>query len=223
MRITHGRITLELHELARRGGLPLLLLHSLCGSSADWGEAPATWPGPVFALDFAGHGHSDWVVGGAYYPEMLAGDADAALAHIGNAAVAGAGVGAYAALLLAGARSTAVPAALLLPGAGLAGGGPQPDHGREFPEFILVARRPGVADTDLMVRTLERDVRPVDYAEGFARAAERILLLEDGEPRPPWWEATRRSPVAESITADLPSALTRLHATAHLRSTVTDY
>jgi pimeloyl-ACP methyl ester carboxylesterase len=212
MRIRHGRISLELHELARRDGVPLLLLHSLCGSSAEWGEAPATWPGPVFALDFAGHGLSEWIVGGAYYPEMLAGDADAALAHIGNAAVAGAGVGAYVALLLAGACSAAVPAALLVSGTGLAGGGPQPDYQREFPEFAVVERRPGIADP--MVRTLECDVRPVDYATAFARAAKRILLLEDTAPRPPWWEGARCSPAAESITADLPSALARLHAAA---------
>ena len=39
MRIKHGRVTLELHELARRDGPALLLLHALFGSSADWGEA----------------------------------------------------------------------------------------------------------------------------------------------------------------------------------------
>jgi pimeloyl-ACP methyl ester carboxylesterase len=214
MRITHGRMTLELHELARRAGLPLLLLHSLGGSSADWGEAPATWPGPVFALDFAGHGHSEWVVGGAYCPEMLAGDADAALAHIGTAAIVGAGLGAYVALLLAAARSAAVPAVLLLPGPGLAGGGPHPDHGRKFPELMVVDRRPGIADP--MVRTLEHDVRPVDYAEAFARVATRILLGEDLQVRPPWWDAVRRAPAAEGIGVDLASALARLHAAARL-------
>src|SRR5262249_28271494 len=88
MRLRHGRISLELHELAQRHGPPLLLLHALFASSDDWGEAPALWPGPVYALDFSGHGRSDWITGGSYYPEQLAGDADAALQHLGRAAVA---------------------------------------------------------------------------------------------------------------------------------------
>jgi pimeloyl-ACP methyl ester carboxylesterase len=210
MRIQHGRVTLELHELVRRDGPALLLLHGLFGSSADWGEAPATWRGPVFALDFAGHGQSEWVAGGAYYPEMLAGDADAVLAHVGQAAVAGAGVGAYVALLVAGARHDVVPAALLLPGAGLAGGGALPDFHSEFPQFEVAARKAG--ECDPLVRILERDIRPVDYAEPFACAAHRLLLAEDGESRPPWWEAARRSPSAEVVTADLPAALVHLNA-----------
>jgi pimeloyl-ACP methyl ester carboxylesterase len=210
MRIKHGRIHLELHELAQRDGLPLLLLHALFGSSADWGEAPGLWPGPVFALDFAGHGQSESIVGGAYYPELLVGDADVALGHIGRAAIVGAGVGAYVALLLAGARRDNVPAAVLLPGAGLAGGGALPDFHREFPQLALTARLPDGCDP--MVQSMERDVRPVDYAESFAHAARRLLLVEDGEPRPPWWEAARRSASARVIQCDLPVALTQLHA-----------
>jgi pimeloyl-ACP methyl ester carboxylesterase len=211
MRIKHGRVTLALHELARREGLPLLLLHGLYGSSADWGEAPGSWPGAVWALDFAGHGDSESIVGGAYYPELLVGDADAALAHIGRAALAGAGVGAYVALLLAGARHAAVPAALLLPGAGLAGGGAFPDFQREFLQPDFATREPGMHDPS--VSMLEHDVRPVDYAESFARAARRLLLVEDGESRPPWWEATRHSPTAETVTPDLRTALARLGIT----------
>ncbi len=211
MRIKHGRVTLELHELAHRSGVPVLCLHALYGTSADWGEAAATWPGAVFALDFAGHGHSESIVGGAYYPELLVGDADAVLAYIGGAAIAGAGLGAYVALLLAGARREAVPGALLLPGAGLAGGGALPDFQREFPSFTMAEREAG--GWDPMVHTLDRDVRPVEYAEPFARAARRLLLVEDGTPRPPWWEAARRSPSAEVIHTDVPAALQYLSAT----------
>jgi pimeloyl-ACP methyl ester carboxylesterase len=223
MRIKHGRVTLELRELTRRSGVPALFLHALYGSSADWGEAPATWPGPVFALDFAGHGNSESIVGGAYYPELLVGDADAALAHIGPAALVGAGLGAYVSLLLAGARRAAVPAALLLPGAGLAGGGALPDFQREFPSFSVAARVAGGCDP--MVHTLDRDVRPVDYAEPFARAARRLLLVENGTLRPPWWAAARHSPSAEVIHTDLHAALDRLAATlptAHW-SLITDH
>ena len=202
---------LELHELKGGEGHPLLLVHALFGSSADWAEAPAAWPGAVCALDMSGHGRSDWVRGGAYYPELLAADIDAALARIGPVCLAGAGFGAYASLLVAGARHDLVRGVLLLPGTGLAGGGPQPD-------FATPSGRPDelAADTrgpfDPMVRTLERDVRPPEFAVAVARPIRRILLLEDGDPRPPWWEAVRALPASEHIEGDVRSALLHLRA-----------
>jgi pimeloyl-ACP methyl ester carboxylesterase len=204
MRITHGRIALELHELAGRDGPTLLLLHALFGSSEDWGEAPAAWPGRVYALDFSGHGRSDWLIGGSYYPELLAADVDAALAHTGPALIAGAGLGAYVALLVAGARPDLAPAALLLPGAGLEGGGALPDFEREFPDVeAWMDQTAAVGRCDPLVRMLDLLVRPADYAEAFARAARRLLLAEGGPPRPPWWEAVRGSPSAEPLELGL--------------------
>src|SRR4030095_14377617 len=100
--LRHGRVTLALHALrAAEGGCALLCLHGLHGSSEDLAELAGGWPGPVCALDFAGHGRSAWCRGGVYSPELLAGDADVALARIGTACVAGIGLGAYVALLLA--------------------------------------------------------------------------------------------------------------------------
>src|SRR5262249_23532908 len=132
-----GEVALALHELrsgsragAPGGAPPLLLVHALEGSTRDWlphGEAIlAAWRGPVFAIDLAGHGESEWRVGGAYTPELFAADVDAVLASIGRSALAGAGVGAYACLLVAAARRDLVPGAALLPGRGLAGGGALP-------------------------------------------------------------------------------------------------
>jgi len=211
MRLRHGRIELELHQRARRDGLPLLLLHALYGSSADWGEAVAVWPGSIYALDFCGHGHSDWLTGGGYCPELLVGDADAALAHIGRAAVAGAGLGAYVALLLAGTRPADVPAALLLPGAGLDGSGATPDFSRRFPTHLIGVEPPAsAARHDPLVCANEMSVRPIAYAQAFAETARRLLLFEDGAPRPPWWDAARQSPVAEVFSGDLDAALRRL-------------
>ena len=219
--LVHGRVVLALHELGGGGaheqGPALLLLHGLGGSSADWEEhaaALALWPGPVRALDFAGHGESGRVRGGAYYAELLLGDADAALAHLGRAAVAGAGLGAYIALLLAGARPDAVTGTLLLPGAGLAGGGALPDfenveHRRLTPDDES-AERLEAAGCDPRLSVLERDIRPVDYAESFAARARRLLFVEDGTPRPPWWEVARKSAAAEGAPAELGEALRRL-------------
>lgn len=210
MRLRHARTELELHELSQRDGPALLLLHALGGSSADWSEAAAQWPGRVFALDFSGHGRSQWVRGGVYLAELLAGDADAALAHVGAAAVAGAGVGAYVALLLAGGRPATVPAALLLPGCGLAGGGPRPDFDR--PPLPAVPSPSLPAGCDPQLGVLLHDTRPPDYAAHFAAAARCLLLLDDGGERPPWWEAAQRAAVAEVIATDVRSALSRLAA-----------
>lgn len=215
MRIRSGRVHLELHELAKRSGPSVLLLHALFGSSADWGETPSAWPGPVYALDFAGHGRSEWVSGGAYTPETLAADADAALHKVGSCAVVGAGVGAYVALLVAGARRDAIPAALLLPGAGLSGGGALPDFSRShaFRGFdVAVPGEPTVRGYDPMVRSLAYDIRPVDYTQQFAGAARHLLLIEDDNQRPPWWEEARCLQSAVAFTADMREAFARLAA-----------
>jgi hypothetical protein len=49
-------------------------------------------------------------------------------------------------------------------------------------------RAPGQTGPDPLVRRCERDVRPTDYAEPFARAA-RQLLIGDVAPRPAWLQA----------------------------------
>jgi pimeloyl-ACP methyl ester carboxylesterase len=211
IRIRHGRVSIALHELRDAPGPALLCLHAVGGSGEDFREAASAWPGRVFALDFPGHGRSDPLRGGAYHPELLAADADAALARIGPAHLAGVGSGAYAALLLAGGRPGLVAAALLLPGAGLAGGGPAPDFaGDTHARWADLA--PPLPGCDPAARRLERDVRPADYAQEFARAARRLLLAEDGAPRPPWWEAARASPSAEPAPPELSRALVRLGA-----------
>lgn len=214
--IHNGRVRLALHERKGGAGVPLLLLHALYGSSADWPAAVDGWPGPVHALDFSGHGESAWVRGGSYHIERFLSDADLALRAIGSAAVAGAGVGAWYALLLAGTRSDRVPACLLLPGAGLVGGGIEPDPldtTPTVPDREEIARFEGHCDPYCMA--MERDPRPPSFAEPFAKAARRILMVEDRGPLPPWWE-TARACGAEVVDAgpagpaDLEAALAAL-------------
>lgn len=209
--LRHARVALALHELARRDGPTLLLLHALGGDARGWGSLPDAWPGRVLALDFSGHGASEWVRGGAYSPELLAGDVDAALAEIGHATLAGAGVGAYVALLLAGARAAQVPAALLLPGAGLSGGGPQPDWDRPVLRAVTPAAHPPLPPgCDPQCCMLLADPRPPEYAARFAAAVRRLVLLEDDLPRPPWWEAVRRAANTEVVRGDATAALRAL-------------
>ncbi|MGH9132334.1 MAG: alpha/beta fold hydrolase, partial [Ilumatobacteraceae bacterium] len=126
-RLTHNRVSLALHRLGDGEGRALLLLHGLGERSpALPPEWAAAWPGPVTALDFTGHGRSTVPRGGGYTAELLLADADTALEHLGQATVVGRGLGAYIALLLAGARASDVIGTVLADGPGLAGGPTEP-------------------------------------------------------------------------------------------------
>jgi pimeloyl-ACP methyl ester carboxylesterase len=211
-RLRHGRIGLALHQLSREEGPALLLLHALYESSRGWGDLPRHWPGAVYGVDFSGHGDSDRIRGGAYIAEILLGDADAALAHIGPAAVAGAGIGAYVALLLAGTRRDQVPAACLMPGAGLAGGGHRPDFSAPFAVPIAAAAENRDGETDPFLRLLESDVRPTEYATRFAAATRKLLMVELAGDAPPWWRATQRTAATQTVDSNPVAAIESLAA-----------
>ena len=155
----------------------------------------AAWPGPVYALDFTGHGESTVAKGGGYTPEVLMGDADAALGVLGSATVAGRGLGAYIALLLAGGRPAEVRGAILLDGPGLGGGGPAPGS----PSVVYIDRAADAPPDQFALAELARDPRPPDYASAFARLAiqssglaEPISVAAVG--RPPWLDAVVDEP-----------------------------
>lgn len=216
MRLRHARRSIELHTLRSQPGVDLLVLHSQFGSATEAVSFAEHWPGPVHALDFPGHGASEWLEGGAYCPEHLVASADLALQQIdAPIALVGVGLGAYVGLLLAGGRADRVGAALLLPGRGLEGGGPEPNPVRELP--TLHERLATVSSdhgNDPLVVGLDLFCRPPEYAARFAAAARRLHLVEDGEPRPPWWEAARRSPNAITTRGHLAALLAALHLAA---------
>jgi pimeloyl-ACP methyl ester carboxylesterase len=190
--LRHNAVDLALHHLAGEadGGRPLLLLHGL-GERApdktpDWAER---WRGPVHALDFTGHGRSTIPRGGGYSAEVLMADADVALSFLGPATVVGHGLGAYIALLIAGARPQLVKGAVLCDGPGLFGGGVGPMSAT----ILSGLDQPGPPDPWAMVE-LTRDVRPPDYAANFVRAALQLSGLSwpfavCARWRPPWLEA----------------------------------
>ncbi|MDJ0852372.1 MAG: alpha/beta hydrolase [Myxococcota bacterium] len=217
-KLVHGRIELALHALrgARPGGdaaPALLLLHDLAGRSPSRVPASlASWPGAVHALDFTGHGASTLPRGGGYTAEVLLGDADAALRHLGGATLLGRGLGAYVALLLAGVRASQVRGAILCDGPGLAGGGPLPAT-----PFLPDAPLAGSAPPDpWALYELSRDPRPPDYVVSFARMAAQLSGLESPvavccTERPSWLEHVVREPGVVETT--LPKALARYACT----------
>lgn len=189
--LTHNKVRLALHELrASDAGRPLLLLHGLGESSFDhvpvWAH---NWPGAVHALDFTGHGGSTVPLGGGYAAEILLADADVALAALGECTVVGRGLGAYVALLLAGARPSLVRGAVLCDGPGLAGGAVAPTS-QSF--FVLPAAQR--APDPYALFELSRDLRPPDYATTFVRlalegSAMREPIAVAAIVRPPWLAA----------------------------------
>jgi pimeloyl-ACP methyl ester carboxylesterase len=203
VKLRHNKVELALHELRAGPGPKLLLLHGLGERSpAKPPPAAAGWLGPVYALDFTGHGESTVPRGGGYTAEILMGDVDAALAQLGSATLVGRGIGAYIALLCAGARPELVRGAILLDGPGLAGGSPRPGTP------IVPSPDPGAVgppDPFALVE-LAVDVRPPDYATSFARQATQLSDLERPLSvctleKPEWLRAVLTEPGVEETDA----------------------
>lgn len=206
VRLRHGRVDLALHRVRDGQGRALLLLHGLGERTAE--AVPAVydaWPGPVWGLDFTGHGASTVPTGGGYTAEILLADADAALRHVGEATVAGRGLGAWIALLLIGARPERAIGAILADGPGLIGGGVQP--GSPFVVDVTPAdeARPNGSPDRFALIELARDVRPPDYASLFVRFAfEGSSLAEPivvaAVSRPEWLAAVAAEPGVVEMT-----------------------
>ncbi len=203
--LTHGKSHLALHLLREGWGRPLLLLHGLGEHSpATVPEHLAAWTGPVYALDLTGHGASTRPQGGGYTAEMLMGDVDAAIAHLGSVTVYGRGLGAYIALLIAGARPPDVHGIILADGPGLVGGGIRPGS-PHIPEAGVEV--PGAPDPFVLAE-MSRDVRPADYAVEYVRQIMQWSGLD--QPivvttvvRPEWLAAVVAEPgVVECSLAD---------------------
>ena len=223
MQLFHGRAAVELHTLKSAKGRPLLLLHALGSNAGAWPDAILDWSeGPVYAVDFAGHGQSGRLRGGAYYPEHFLADADLALEKLAEpCAVLGAGIGAYVALLLAGSRPDSVLGALLIDGAGLDGVGSQPDNELTFEDvegfesFIAEASMEFSVGTDPLAAQCAGDMRPTEYAASFAQAARPMLFSESvglDRAAPAWWTAGYEANRGIAAPKDLSAGLAELGA-----------
>lgn len=198
VRLRHNRIELALHRL-RAAQVPdvhpVLHLHGLAECTPAEPPASVTsWPGEIWGLDFTGHGRSTIPHGGGYTAELLMGDVDAALAHLGPVTVVGRGLGAYVALLVAGARPALVHGAVLLDGPGIVGGGIGPSTPR-----ITLAPLRGTTPDPFALAELTVDVRPPDYALTYLHLAVQGSALATpvtlaGHVRPPWMAAIEHEP-----------------------------
>jgi len=188
--LTHNKVQLAVHLLRAGDGQPLLLLHGLGEHTPA--VAPAwtePWVGPVYGLDFTGHGATTVPMGGGYSAETMLADTDIALAHLGPCTIVGRGLGAYVALMIAGARPQLVRGAVLCDGPGLWGGATGPTS----TSFHSVDPPYGAPDPNALI-DLSRDLRPPDYASLFVRLAlEHSGLAEPitvtAVVRPPWLAA----------------------------------
>ncbi len=200
--VRHHHVDLAIHELRAGTGRPLLTLHALGARTPSvepvW---TASWPGPVLGLDFTGHGASTVPVGGGYSAELLMGDVDTALGELGPCTILGHGLGAYIALLIAGARPRLVRGAILADGSGLSGGVPGPSSS------LVVESLPhqGVAPDPWARFELSRDPRPADYAVSYVRQA--VILSGLPSPiavcarwRPGWLGAVADDPAVLDVT-----------------------
>jgi len=200
--LRHNKVDLALHTLADGDGPRLLLLHGL-GERSPREVAPhIEWPGSIHALDFTGHGDSTIPQGGGYTAEILMGDVDLALEHLGPTTILGRGLGAYVALLIAGARAELVRGAIITDGPGLFGGpsGPTSPLVAEVPTSTV-----STTPDPFALIELSRDVRPDDYALTFARQAIETSDLESplavaAMGRPPWLERVVEDLVLEPTT-----------------------
>lgn len=203
--LQHNKISLAVHHIRDGVGRPLLLLHGLGEDAAAMATLPLAWAGPVWALDFTGHGQSTVPRGGGYSAEILMADVDIALRYIGEATLLGRGLGGYVAFLIAGARPHLVKGAIIVDGPGLSGGA---IHATSSSEIISAGDRVGTAPDPWAMIELSRDARPPNYAITFARLAVTASDLDEPiavttRVTPPWIEAIRAEPgVITDISVD---------------------
>lgn len=204
IRLQHGKSSLALHLLREGWGRPLLLLHGL-GERTPTGVPAAfeSWGGPIYGLDFTGHGASSVSVGGGYTAEILMADVDTALHHLGKVTIHGRGLGAYVALLIGGARPSEVRGVILADGPGLVGGGIRPGS-PHVPEVDTTDASPD----PYALSELSRDVRPPDYAIEYVRQMMQWSELDTPIAvttvvRPEWLAAVAAEPgVTECSVAE---------------------
>lgn len=193
-KLQHNRVTLALHKVRDGNGRPLLLLHGLGEDASRVSNIPLQWAGPIYALDFTGHGQSTVPHGGGYNAEILMADADIALRHIGEpVTILGRGLGGYIGFLISCGRASLVRGLVIIDGPGLAGGA---SNTVSTTEIASVGKNSGRTPDPWALIELSRDSRPASYATSFLRLAvansgidEPIAIATKVSPQ--WIEAIK--------------------------------
>jgi pimeloyl-ACP methyl ester carboxylesterase len=199
--LQHNRVTLALHKVRDGKGRPLLLLHGLGEDATRVAQIPLQWAGPVYALDFTGHGESSIPQGGGYNAEILMADVDIALRHIGEpVTIVGRGLGGYVGFLISCGRASLVRGLIIIDGPGLAGGA---SNTISTTEIASIGKRSGRTPDPWALIELSRDLRPASYANSFLRLAVANSGIDDPiavatKVEPLWIEAIK--PEAGVIT-----------------------
>lgn len=203
--LQHNRVTLALHQLRTGNGRPLLMLHGLGEHGQAMSSLKVQWKGPIWALDFTGHGQSTVPNGGGYSAEILMADVDIALRHLGEATIVGRGLGGYIGFLIAGARPSLVKGVVIIDGPGLSGGA---IHATSSSEITSAGSRTGTTPDPWALIELSRDARPPNYAVTFTRLAVEASTIDEPisvttRVTPQWIEAISAEPgVLTGVTLD---------------------
>ena len=160
----------------------------------------------MYGLDLTGHGESTVPLAGGYSAEVLMADVETALRHLGPSTIVGRGLGAYLALLVAGARPDLAAGVVLLDGPGMIATSTGP--GSSMP--ALPDSGATAPPDPFALAELSRDIRAPDYAAVFVRMA--LLGSSLANPitvasvnRPPWVQGVvdepgvLELPVAEAL------------------------
>ena len=102
---------------ADAAGLPMVLLHGITGSSADWRAAASHLHGQrLIALDARGHGESDWAADAAYAGDQHFADVATALNELdlGRCVLAGFSMGGGIAMIAAAAMPERVAGVVVI-------------------------------------------------------------------------------------------------------------
>ena len=175
-RTHHARAARAARE--RRRGPALLHLHgSACVRRTTCRSTSSRGPVAIYALDFTGHGDSTSPKGGGYTPELLMGDVDAAINHIGDVRRSSDAASART------SRCSRRPRATTRCAARSCATGPACRVGARPP-----GRRPSsrvdpsapVPPDPFALAELSKDVRPPDYAVDFVR----LVLAHTQTPNP---------------------------------------
>lgn len=184
-------MSLAITEWGAETGRPVVLLHGFLEQGPAWDAVASALPGRIVAPDHRGHGHSDHVPPGAYYPFWdYVSDLDALVQTLGGEIdLVGHSMGGTIASLFAATRPQCVRRLVLIEGLG------PPDFlhvGVERARKALDQRRawpkhPCFADVEAAAARMQRFNPSLDdaIAQALASRLVRPVVADDPEVRDP--------------------------------------